>query len=255
MLTVLETGAPTQAAAATPLLLEIASGAEDDVDPASVARALRTGLESEFRTVRAAALAALAAAPPILDAPDSSSGRDSNRDRDRDMPLNLGTEHSRQGHVHNIHHSCITLRDMEIPLTTPFIICKPSFIARTCIERRGTHDSQGSPHASLPTFIESHDIVNDVAHTIGMALSAGSGAALLFMARYDPDEDNRAAAVQVWEAYGLNEADLSEIVAPAALLGYLAGGVLRTSIRPTLNLFLVLRHGGKGGILKPPHAR
>ena len=67
-LTVMETGAPAQAAAARPLLLEIAAGAADDDDGrAAVASALRRGVESQFRAVRAAALAGLLAAPAILD--------------------------------------------------------------------------------------------------------------------------------------------------------------------------------------------
>ena len=113
MLTVMSTGAAAQASAARPLLMEIAAGAAEDPDPASVARELRAGILSEFRAVRGAALASLAAAPPIL-------------------------------------------------------------------------DDDGSD----------------------------SAVALLFLARHDPDEANRAAAAHVWETYGLGDTDLSELVPP-----------------------------------------
>ena len=64
-LTVLEHGAPQLAAAARPLLFEVAAGAGDDEDGGdAVAATLLRGVESQFRAVRAAALAALLAAPP-----------------------------------------------------------------------------------------------------------------------------------------------------------------------------------------------
>ena len=65
-LTVLEHGAPQLAAAARPLLFEVAAGAGDDEDGgAAVAATLLRGVESQFRAVRAAALAALLAAPRL----------------------------------------------------------------------------------------------------------------------------------------------------------------------------------------------
>jgi hypothetical protein len=74
MLTVMANGTAALAAAARPLLLDIAAGGGEDLaEAAAVARELRAGLESEFRAVRAAALAALAAAPPILDDDGSNS--------------------------------------------------------------------------------------------------------------------------------------------------------------------------------------
>jgi alkylhydroperoxidase/carboxymuconolactone decarboxylase family protein YurZ len=131
MLTVMATGTPALAAAAHALLLDIAAGAAEDSSPAAVAREIRRGLESEFCAVRAAALAALAVAPPIL-------GEDA--------------------------------------------------------------DAGAAPTSS----------------------SSSSAVALLFLARYDPDEANRVAADSVWEAYGLAGTDLAALVSPAAVLSYLS---------------------------------
>ena len=61
---VMATGAGATAAAARPLLLDVAAGAGEEAP--EVTLALLDGLESEFRAVRAAALAALAGAPEAL---------------------------------------------------------------------------------------------------------------------------------------------------------------------------------------------
>ena len=120
MLTVIATGAPPQVAAARPLLMHVALGADEENDGgAAVTTALRAGLSFEFRAVRAAALAALLAAPPVLDP------------------------------------------------------------------------------------------------------AAPEGTTLLFLARHDPDEDNRATAEDVWKAYGLDDA-VAETIPPATILPYLS---------------------------------
>ena len=61
---VMATGGGATAAAARPLLLDVAAGSGDEAP--DVTLALLDGLESEFRAVRAAALAALAGAPGAL---------------------------------------------------------------------------------------------------------------------------------------------------------------------------------------------
>ena len=73
MLTVMASGSAAIAAAAKPTLLDVAKGAAEDSDPLAVTRALRAGLLSEFRAVRAAALAAILAAPPVLDDDDGDA--------------------------------------------------------------------------------------------------------------------------------------------------------------------------------------
>ena len=76
MLTVMASGSATLAAAAKPTLLDVAAGAaedRDDRETLAVTRALRAGLLSEFRAVRAAALAAILAGPPVLDDDDGDA--------------------------------------------------------------------------------------------------------------------------------------------------------------------------------------
>ena len=46
--------------------------------------------------------------------------------------------------------------------------------------------------------------------------------ALMFLARFDPDESNRAAAEAVWESYGLVDSDVADLVPPVAILSYLS---------------------------------